>query len=237
MAHVTALAAAREHLLRDRGWELAERGLYGAPPIRVVVGAKRHVTFDRALRLLGMGAPEVVRADDQGRMVVDELTLDDRPTIVCVQVGEVNTGVRQRRDDHGPRTRGGRMAARRRRIRAVGGGGSLASPPRPRRRRGRLLGDGRAQVVERAPTTAESRSARIRPLTGPRWACTPSTSCTTTDRMLQAVQRSGEAWLSGTTWDDRPAIRVSVSHWQTTEADIERLVAAFRAAVVDAATV
>ena len=92
MAHVTALAAAREHVMRERGWELGERGLYGAPPVRVVVGAKGHVTVGRALRLLGMGAPDVVRADDQGRMVVDELELDDRPTIVCAQVGEVNTG-------------------------------------------------------------------------------------------------------------------------------------------------
>ena len=92
MAHVTALAAAREHVLHDLGWELADRGLYGAPPVRVVVGAKRHVTIDRALRLLGMGAPEIVRADDQGRTVVDDLRLDERPTIVCAQVGEVNTG-------------------------------------------------------------------------------------------------------------------------------------------------
>ena len=58
----------------------------------------------------------------------------------------------------------------------------------------------------------------------------------TTDA-LQAVQQSGEAWLSGTTWDDRPAIRVSVSNWQTSEADMERLVEAFRAAVAETAAV
>jgi glutamate/tyrosine decarboxylase-like PLP-dependent enzyme len=92
MAHVTALAAARHHLLNAAGWDLARDGLYGAPRIRVVAGAKRHVTLDFALRLLGMGAPELVAADDQGRMRVDELEVDDRPTIVCAQVGEVNTG-------------------------------------------------------------------------------------------------------------------------------------------------
>src|SRR5207244_12624580 len=92
MAHVTALAAARSHLLHEAGWELARDGLYGAPRIRVVAGAKRHGTLDRALRLLGMGEPEIVPADDQGRLVVDALELDDRPTIVCAQVGEVNTG-------------------------------------------------------------------------------------------------------------------------------------------------
>jgi glutamate/tyrosine decarboxylase-like PLP-dependent enzyme len=56
MAHVTALAAARHHVLAQAGWNVAQDGLAGAPPIRVVVGAKRHVTIDRALRLLGIGA-------------------------------------------------------------------------------------------------------------------------------------------------------------------------------------
>jgi glutamate/tyrosine decarboxylase-like PLP-dependent enzyme len=58
-----------------------------------------------------------------------------------------------------------------------------------------------------------------------------------TREALHAVQQSGEAWLSGTTWDDRPAIRVSVSNWQTSDADIERLVEAFRAAVAETASV
>jgi glutamate/tyrosine decarboxylase-like PLP-dependent enzyme len=94
MAHVTALAAARHHVLARAGWDVEQQGLAGSPPIRVVVGAKRHVTLGRALRLLGIGAAaiEVVDVDDQGRMRVDELALDDRPTIVCGQAGEVNTG-------------------------------------------------------------------------------------------------------------------------------------------------
>ncbi len=49
----------------------------------------------------------------------------------------------------------------------------------------------------------------------------------TTDALLRAVQASGEAWMSGTTWDGRAAIRLSVSNWRTSEADIERTVAAF----------
>ena len=95
MAHVTALAAARHHVLAQAGWDVSADGLAGSPPIRVVVGAKRHVTIDRALRLLGIGASslEVVPADGQGRMVVAELPdLGGRPTIVCGQMGEVNTG-------------------------------------------------------------------------------------------------------------------------------------------------
>jgi glutamate/tyrosine decarboxylase-like PLP-dependent enzyme len=94
MAHVTALAAARHHVLARAGWDVASDGLAGSPPIEVVVGEKRHVTLDRALRLLGVGTSSlvVVPADDQGRMRVDELRLGAGPTIVCGQAGEVNTG-------------------------------------------------------------------------------------------------------------------------------------------------
>jgi glutamate/tyrosine decarboxylase-like PLP-dependent enzyme len=94
MAHVTALAAARHAVLERAGWDVAADGLAGAPKITVVVGAKRHVTLDRALRLLGIGTSSlhVVPADDQGRMLVDRLPALDGPTIVCGQAGEVNTG-------------------------------------------------------------------------------------------------------------------------------------------------
>jgi glutamate/tyrosine decarboxylase-like PLP-dependent enzyme len=94
MAHVTALAAARHHVLEQAGWDVPQQGLAGAPEIRVVVAAKRHVTVDRALRLLGIGASslDLVPVDDQGRMRVDELRLGNGPTIVCGQAGEVNTG-------------------------------------------------------------------------------------------------------------------------------------------------
>ena len=95
MAHVTALAAARQDVLAQAGWDVGQDGLVGAPPIRVVVGEQRHVTIDRALRLLGIGASalSVVPADDQGRLIVAKLPeLDGSPTIVCGQVGEVNTG-------------------------------------------------------------------------------------------------------------------------------------------------
>ena len=97
MAHVTCLAAARHAVYRRAGWHLPERGLAGAPPLRVVVGGKRHVTITRALRLLGIGASQeiVLPADGEGRMAVAQLAdaLDGAtPTIVCAQAGEVNTG-------------------------------------------------------------------------------------------------------------------------------------------------
>src|SRR4029077_1179327 len=62
----------------------------------VLVGEQGHVTIDRALRLLGLGAPTTVAADDQGRMQPDALAEAlggaGGATIVCAQAGEVNTG-------------------------------------------------------------------------------------------------------------------------------------------------
>jgi glutamate/tyrosine decarboxylase-like PLP-dependent enzyme len=98
-ANTVGLAAGRWRVLRQRGWDLDRDGLYGAPGIRVVVGAERHATIDRAVRLLGLGegALEVVPADGNGAMdpggLEDALASDsDRPTIVCAQAGNVNTG-------------------------------------------------------------------------------------------------------------------------------------------------
>src|SRR3954454_3778528 len=93
MATFTALAAARHHVLKEAGWDVERDGLTGAPRIRVVVGEKRHGTVDRALRMLGLGAPtDLVPADSSGRMLTERLRLTDEPTIVCAQAGEVNTG-------------------------------------------------------------------------------------------------------------------------------------------------
>ncbi|HEY1511674.1 MAG TPA: aminotransferase class V-fold PLP-dependent enzyme, partial [Solirubrobacteraceae bacterium] len=98
MAHVTALAAARHSVFARAGWDVNERGLIGAPPVHVLVGAERHATIDRALRLLGFGAASVVSvsADPQGRMVPAALREAvgrvDGPTIICAQAGNVNTG-------------------------------------------------------------------------------------------------------------------------------------------------
>jgi glutamate/tyrosine decarboxylase-like PLP-dependent enzyme len=98
MAHMTALAAARHRILAQAGWDLAQDGLQGAPRIRVIVGQERHVTVDRALRYLGVGSAQIeaVPADEQGRMRVEllpaALAAGDGPTIVCAQLGNVNTG-------------------------------------------------------------------------------------------------------------------------------------------------
>src|SRR5689334_20345528 len=93
LANFVSLASARHHVLEHAGWDVERDGLTGAPRVRVVVGAKRHGTIDRALRMLGLGAPtDVVEVDANGRMLAQGLRLTDEPTIVCAQAGEVNTG-------------------------------------------------------------------------------------------------------------------------------------------------
>ncbi len=94
MANFSALAAARTALLKRAGWDAEEDGLFGAPPIHVVVSDEVHVSVLKALSMLGLGRSRVTRVpvDDQGRIRLDALPpLDDR-TIVCVQAGNVNSG-------------------------------------------------------------------------------------------------------------------------------------------------
>jgi glutamate/tyrosine decarboxylase-like PLP-dependent enzyme len=44
----------------------------------------------------------------------------------------------------------------------------------------------------------------------------------TTRRVIEAVQTDGTCWLGGTVWQERAAMRISVSSWATTEDDVER---------------
>jgi glutamate/tyrosine decarboxylase-like PLP-dependent enzyme len=97
MSSFTCLAAARDAVLSRAGWNVAARGLSGSPRIRVLVGAERHDTVDLALRYLGLGLPEAVPADDQGRIDSGALAdaLDEEPTsptIVVLQAGNVHSG-------------------------------------------------------------------------------------------------------------------------------------------------
>lgn len=98
-ANFSALAAARHAMLERAGWDVELRGLYGAPELAVVLGEEAHVTVHTALQMLGLGRERVhrVAADDQGRMIPEALAaalapLAGRPTIVCAQAGNVNTG-------------------------------------------------------------------------------------------------------------------------------------------------
>ncbi|HVO99571.1 MAG TPA: aminotransferase class V-fold PLP-dependent enzyme [Bryobacteraceae bacterium] len=94
MANFAALAAARHALLARAGWDVEERGLFGAPEIMVVVGAEVHASMLKALAMLGFGRKRVVTVpvDDQGRMIGDQLPRLDERTLVAIQAGNVNSG-------------------------------------------------------------------------------------------------------------------------------------------------
>ena len=91
---LSCLAAARRSLLRRAGWDIDERGLKGAPDIRVVVSETVHIVVLKALRILGFGTEQIIRAptDAYGRIDPDRLPMLDDRTIFCLQAGEVNTG-------------------------------------------------------------------------------------------------------------------------------------------------
>lgn len=99
MAHTTCLAAARHAVLRERGWDVEQCGLFGAPRIRILSSTERHGTFERAVRLLGLGIDQVkyLSVDEQGRLVEGALEQalradPDAPAIVLLQAGDVNLG-------------------------------------------------------------------------------------------------------------------------------------------------
>jgi len=96
MANFTCLAAARTRVLGDVGWDVAARGLTGAPPVRFVAGAQAHGSVVLAGSLLGLGAPVLVDADEEGRMRADELQRileqGSGPAIVVLQAGNIHSG-------------------------------------------------------------------------------------------------------------------------------------------------
>jgi glutamate/tyrosine decarboxylase-like PLP-dependent enzyme len=98
MASATALAAARHQILTDKGWDVEEDGLQGAPPIRVLVG-EHHETLLRALRHLGIGTRAVVQIElnEDGRINVAALKAElernpEMATIVSLAAGDLNRG-------------------------------------------------------------------------------------------------------------------------------------------------
>jgi glutamate/tyrosine decarboxylase-like PLP-dependent enzyme len=97
VANASCLAAARDALLAEHGWDVQRDGLFGAPEIQVVIGEKAHSTLRKSLGLIGLGRERVnvVPSDDQGRLRADLLPSDlpsGVPVLVCAQAGEVNTG-------------------------------------------------------------------------------------------------------------------------------------------------
>jgi glutamate/tyrosine decarboxylase-like PLP-dependent enzyme len=91
---IACLAAARDSVLASVGWDVAEQGLFGAPPVTVIVGDEGHSTLFKALQVVGLGRNRVVevQSDSQGRMRAGAMPRITGPTIVCAQAGNVNSG-------------------------------------------------------------------------------------------------------------------------------------------------
>ena len=94
MANFSGLAAARHAMLTRLGWNVEADGLFGAPPVTVVVGQEAHPSMIKALGMLGFGRNRLIKVpvDDQGRMQADAFPHISGPAIVCLQAGNVNTG-------------------------------------------------------------------------------------------------------------------------------------------------
>ena len=94
MANFTCLAAARNWALQRHGWDVDRQGLFGAPPLTVVLGEEAHATIYKVLSMLGLGRERVLRVpvDAQGRMRAEYMPAVSGPAVLCVQAGNVNSG-------------------------------------------------------------------------------------------------------------------------------------------------
>ena len=93
-ANFCGLAAARYRILKRKGWDVNEMGLFNAPKIRIVTSRQAHSTLLKAISLLGFGKNNIewVDVDDQGRIIPELIPELDENTIVILQAGNVNTG-------------------------------------------------------------------------------------------------------------------------------------------------
>jgi len=93
MAHTTCLAAARHWLLEQRGWDVEDRGLAGSPPIRILTSTEKHGSFERAVRLVGLGRGSIqVLPELRPEALATALSESDAPTIVLLQAGDLHMG-------------------------------------------------------------------------------------------------------------------------------------------------
>ncbi|QKJ19784.1 pyridoxal phosphate-dependent decarboxylase family protein [Microbacterium hominis] len=96
-ANLSCLVTGRDTVLRRRGHDVAVAGLAGAPRLRFLAGDAVHSSVVLAGRIAGMGAPQRVGGDEQGRIDVAGLERalaadPDAPTVVALQAGDVHSG-------------------------------------------------------------------------------------------------------------------------------------------------
>ena len=305
VATMCGLAAGRYAILKNQGCDVNKDGLFGAPPIRVVVGQQAHSSVFKALALLGLGRNrvELVPADSEGRLDGKYLPGLDSNTLVILQAGNVSSGSFDDFEEvcslaqsagawvhidgafglwaaASPNkkhlTRGiekadswsvdghktlntsydcGIVLCRNRdslvaSMQATGDyiqysenrDGMLYTPDMSRRARSvelwatlRFLGrTGVAELVdglcERAAQFAAQLAKNGFRILNEVVFNQVLVACNTpaeTQGTLAGIQASGECWCGGTSWQDKPAIRISVCSWATTSDDVDRSVQAF----------
>ena len=304
MANAACLAAGRDAVLTQAGWDAAALGLVGAPPVQVVVGDEVHAAVLKALGLIGLGRGRAVRlrTDDHGRIFPGGLPELDAPAIVCLQAGNVNSGASDpfpllidwahaqgawvhvdgafglwaaacpelagevagaaaadswATDAHkwlnttydcgialvrdGEALRAAMRADASYLPLGVARDPMQFTPSSSQRARGAevwavLAALGRdgvsrlvASQVALARRFASSLSAggldvlnevRLNQVVA---ACDDTRA---TEEMIAALQREGTCWCGPTTWRGRRAMRISISNWATTQADVDRSVTA-----------
>ncbi|MDB5705120.1 MAG: pyridoxal-dependent decarboxylase [Sphingomonas bacterium] len=98
VANFVCLAAARSEVLKRVGWDVEADGLFGAPPITVLIGEDAHATVYSGIKYLGLGARRVrtIACDASGRMLAGDferaIAEASGPVIAIGQAGQINTG-------------------------------------------------------------------------------------------------------------------------------------------------
>jgi glutamate/tyrosine decarboxylase-like PLP-dependent enzyme len=94
VANFTALAAARNQVFTQAGWDVEADGLIGAPELHIIISEESHPTVYKSLAMLGLGRNRVTKVpvDDQGRMDMNEFPTIKDNTIIITQAGNINSG-------------------------------------------------------------------------------------------------------------------------------------------------
>jgi glutamate/tyrosine decarboxylase-like PLP-dependent enzyme len=94
VANFTALAAARNLVFKNAGWDVESDGLIGAPELHIIISEDSHPTVYKSLAMLGLGRNRVtkVATDDQGRIDMAKFPEIKDNTIIITQAGNINSG-------------------------------------------------------------------------------------------------------------------------------------------------